>query len=361
MVQKVIGIIADSTYVTDENMLQNGCGGTETWIINIANKLSELNYHVIVFSNISYHHVYYNVEYVSIQNLANRCSHQYFDAILCIRYLDNKTLKIIEEEQCCNNIWFVAHDKYIWKEMAVSSMSYCIDIETNNFLKNSVKGLLVMSQWHKDINKTFWPEDKIHIVGNGINFDNFDIELVNNKNRDNSMFWSSCHERGFDLFVEKIVPYILKILPDFKLYYASYDLGDFPDYSKYPYIKCLGNLNKNDLYVEMCKHKVMLLPMSKWETFCITILEQGYANVEIVCPYRTGVQTSMKIFKELLLDENINFDDENTCKETAILICKKMLNYNSVHQIEIRRIIHNYIEETYSWNNITNKLLQIIL
>ena len=361
MIQKVIGIIADTTYVTDENMLANGCGGTETWIINIANKLSDLNYHVIVFASIEYHHIYYNVEYVPISSLANRCSHQYFDAILYIRYFNPNILNVIEKEQCCNNIWFVAHDKYIWKEMPISSVSYNESIAPNKFLKESIKGLLVMSEWHKEINKKFWPEDKIHIIGNGINFNDFNEKLINNENRDNSVFWSSCYERGFDIFVDKIVPHILKLIPDFKVYYASYDLAEFENYSDRPYVQCLGNLNKQDLYNEMCKHKVMFLPMSKWETFCITVLEQGYANVEIICPYRTGVQTTMKIFKELLLDESVEYENEETCKQIALTICEKMLNYKSKHRKEIRQIIHNYIENTYSWDNITNRLIEIIL
>ena len=69
----------------------------------------------------------------------------------------------------------------------------------------------------------------------------------------------------------------------------------------------------------------------------------------------------MKIFKELLLDENIDYEDEEKCKEIALIICKKIFDYNSNHSKEIRKIIHNYIENTYSWDNIANKLILQIL
>ena len=258
-------------------------------------------------------------------------------------------------------MWFVAHDRYIWKILGQESVNYYEDIISNDFLKTSVKGLIVMSEWHKETNIGLWPEEKMYILGNGLNFEDFDNDLIENTQRDNNIFWSSCYERGFDILADHIAPRIIKTIPDFKLYYASYDLIDeYNKYKDYPYIECLGNLNKKDLYKEMCKHKVTFLPMSKWETFCISILEQGYCKTEIVCPYSTGIKTTMKIFKELLLPENIEYNDEGF-DYMAQMIIQKMLNYDNYYTKIIRQIIHNNIETNYSWDNITNKLIEIIL
>lgn len=355
MLKKVVGFICEIDEPFDSNIESGSYGGAETWIFKIAEQFAQHGYHVIIFNKINYNHICNDIEFVQWDFIESRLSHQYFTHIFINRIYNQDIINLIRQCDCCENIYFIAHDMRLWHTKSIfkyidvkDTFMGLSDIWQDDWHKQHIHNLFVMSDWHKACNLEYFNNDFLQVIGNGV-----DIKPIENNIRDNSILWSSCYNRGLNILVERIAPIILQFIPDFKIYTCSYS-QELPDnYQNCPYIINLGQLNKQDLYNEMRKHKVTYLPLTHWETFCITVIENILNDVEVVCPFKFGVQTTLKYFNNILIQDG-DYNNVEYCNYVAQEIINKMANYDN--NSTIRTILKTYIADNYSWSSIYNKL-----
>lgn len=129
--------------------------------------------------------------------------------------------------------------------------------------------------------------NKIHIINNGINTSFFPVK--NNK-KNNKFIYTSRTERGLIILLA-LWPKILGYLPDAELVistYTKFPLNKEEEQIKaiidrYSSIKHLGQLNTEQLYLEMSTAEYWLFPSIYPETSCITALEMLMS--EVICLY----------------------------------------------------------------------------
>ena len=358
--KKTIAIIVDFIAIS-ENDLKVGCGGSETWAIEIAKQFAKNGNNVLVFTlNPKYEYASYYAQYMPISMMDYVLSYTKVDYFFISRYFLDSTLNTIAKYSLNKNLYIVAHDIIIQKEHVILTQEM---INNNDILRTHLQKIIVMSNFGREILKVFTQinnNNLYEVIGNGINFN---IDGLNpNQEKDNDLFWSSRYERGLDLLATKIFPYVKEKYPDAKIRVAQYE-NNLPDELKNnPDIVFLGRLNKQDLYNEMYKHKVFFYPNVFTETFCITILEAILCDNELITVNRHGPATTMEPFDCLLLPQNTDFKNEETIKQTADLIINRIENYDNDDRKIIRKILKKYVQREYSWENIyeqyKNKILK---
>ena len=100
--KKVIGIFYDAEFYPDS--FETGCGGSETWVIQISKEFANRGYHVIIFAQTPWM-LYYNdsLEFFPLSNIESRLSYQHLDYFIFVRCLyDSIYFKLIENG--CTNI-----------------------------------------------------------------------------------------------------------------------------------------------------------------------------------------------------------------------------------------------------------------
>lgn len=144
---------------------------------------------------------------------------------------------------------------------------------------NYINGIVVLSEWHKTIflKKYKYPQDKVFIIGNGLN----DMYYDSNKNKTKGRFiYTSDPSRG----LRELIDYFHTIHSEFP-YVELYvyrgknsfnnnkckDLIDIMD--KYDYIHYKGKLSQKELATEFIKSDIWLYPSSFTETYCMSGLE----------------------------------------------------------------------------------------
>ena len=355
--KQTIAIICDFNAISD-NTISSGVGGSETWAIELSKQLSKNNYYVMIFSRESnWYTTDYGVEYIPIQYLEHVISHVKINYTFIFRYIFQHTLDIIKKYINNHQTYWICHDTVAM----LDNKNLTLDIIKNDdWLMHNINKFICMSDFGKRCIQHHIPiPDKFfQVIGNGISFDLIPEEI--NNERDNNFFWSSRYERGLDLFVNKVFPYIKEKYPESKIYVAQYE-GHLPDeLLNHEDIIFLGKLGKSELYTEMQKHKVYFYPNFYPETFCITVLEAILCGNELVSTFNHGLQTTLSLFKSELLEPTFDFN-ENVCKNIANNIIEKMENYNDKNRIVIRNIMKTNIMTNYSWENIYQQFKKYIL
>lgn len=357
----VIAIINDHCGVQEED-LQSGVGGSETWVIEISKQFSKNGYYVMVFQNdprwIKYQS---GVEYIPMYLLEFKLSYIKFDHIIICRYITQNSLNILSKYiNNINHISWMVHDV----EIAVdyhSVPSYDDLIKNNICLKEKFHKFICLTNFGKSILQYYLhglPDERIVLIGNGINFNyQVDDDIV----RDNNLFWSSRWERGLELLTNDILPLLKKDFPNIKIYVAQYTNTLPENLINHPDIVFLGNLEKKELYKEMNKHKVSFYPNFYPETFCISILENILCGEELITTNEHGPATTLRYFNHMLLPDQIDYSDQQNLNNISLLIASRIKNYYNKDRQEIRTIMKNYILNEYSWENIFLKFKTYIL
>lgn len=355
--KQTIAIICDFCTISSEGGIV-GTGGSETWAIEISKQFAQNGFYVMLFSQNQIWSTFdINIEYIPIYKLENIISHVKIDYTFIFRYIWQDTLNILSKYVNNHKLFWICHDTDCYIDNKTVTLE---KIESNKWLKENLNKFICMSDFCKNCIQYNIPLDDSYfqIIGNGINFDY--IKENNNIKRDNNFFWSSRWERGLDLFVYDILPKIKEKYPESKIYVAQYN-GELPTHLlNHEDIIFLGKLNKDELYNEMQKHKVYFYPNFYPETFCITILEAILCDCELITTFNHGIQSTLSLFKNELLEPNIDFN-EDINKNIANNIIEKIENYNDKNRIAIRNIMKTYIKQNYSWETIFNQYKEHIL
>ena len=365
--KKIIGIVNPVQVAFDEKSLETGCGGSETWAIEICKSFAKKeNTHVICFCYCSkWHFTKEGVEYVPYKLFEQRCNTQHFDFMIISRTIDN-ALDIIKKTDCCHNIYMMLHDIILWEKAGIEPTDYAKHWINNTWRLNNVKKLLVLSDWHKlyVANNQHFPIDMMVNTANGL-----DIELIKEctnevTEKDNSMLWSPRYERNFDLLVDKIAPLVIKEIPDFKVYACGYedDLEKkYKDALSKDFVVNLGKLSKKDLYTEMSKHKCLFYPVIFPETFCISILEALMCGNMLVIANRYGPSTTLFPYKYFFFGENVDFyKDDIACEAAAQQIVKYIKEYDKPIYKSFLKSMQQYVAMNYNWDKITDDILKVV-
>lgn len=363
MYKKVVVFVCEIDHPFETNSLQSGLGGAETWILNMAFRFMDQNYHVLIFNQNDYSYYQLNgLEIYPISNLEEISSYVYFEHVFISRYYNPKILEIFKKNHNVHNIYYVVHDIRLWKNLSnniddLNSSLLFSDFKDDEWISKHLHKIFYMSDWHVQTNQFCgFPENLIDVIGNGINLPTIDPMI----NRDDNILWSSCIERGLDnILIDKIMPRIHKKLPNIKIYLASYNPLPESKYDSLGYIISLGSLSKDQLYQEMQKHKISFLPLSLWETFCITSIESVSNGMEFISPFKYGLTTTFKYFKEWFLKDG-DFNNPEYCQYVADYIIDKIEKYNSPESNTKRNILREYIKDNYSWEKIFDKLYNTI-
>ena len=356
----IIGIYDGCDECYDENSLEQGIGGSESWVIYISEAFAKIpNTHVFVYCNCNYHR---HKDYINIEFRP----HEYFfqsnlkyDALIISRILTNNLVNKLKHSECCNNIYLMAHDTILRKDNVLYENYYesiitYEDFIKDNFLLKNIKKIFALSKWHKEhlMLKSHFPSNFIELTSHG--YDKRLLNVTNNKERDNNIFWSNSIDRNFDLLVDYIAPKIINIIPDFKIYYSFY--GEFnenyKDLLNRDYVINLGKLGKTELYNEMIKHKCSFYPTIFNETFCISCLEQALCDVQLIMPLRFGPATIFEPYKYFFMDENIWFKTGDQINQTTNKIINAIKTYDDEDKILLRKSIKNYLINKYNWDDI---------
>lgn len=370
--KNVIGILYNTEF--KESSFEQGCGGSETWVIQIAKEFVRHNYHVIVFCNCGEWYFYNSgVEYVDISYFESRIEYQHFNQFIFVRSLDI-FYDIFVSHNDCKNIYLQSHDQFIWKDGIYNERFDYNDIETRQRF-NKIKMFIALTDFHKEelMHYNNIPEDKIEIIGNGLdseifnNIDKIDIE------KDNEILWTSAFGRGGDILVNHILPLVKREIIDFKVNICGYGDGVPEDIKNNPNVKFLGTLSKEDYYKEFKKHKVWFLPCVVPEDFGICAPEAVMCGAVIVSPYLHGMKDVLKPFTPLAMTNSYNIintnnyhyghyelamndhDFNNVNNEAAYYIINAIKNYNNPMIQKIIKCQKKYVIEKYTWLNIVNK------
>ena len=372
--KKIIGIFYNAYF--NEESFETGCGGAETWVIQISKEFSRKGYHVIVFSQYD-DWFFFNsgVEYVPIYLFESRIQYQHFDYFIFVRSLDESYDMLVQYNDC-RNIYVQSHDQFIWKDgLYNEKFNYNIN---NRFDK--VKKYIALTEFHKEELMKFnnIPEDKIEIIGNGLDSEIFnEVDKLQKPKIDHSILWTSAFGRGGDILIECIMPLVRKIIPDFEVHICGYGDGVPDDIKNNPNVRFLGTLSKEDYYKEFRKHACWFLPCVVVEDFGICAGEAAMCECDIISPFKHGMKDvcwpfiSLKMNNEFNIIETDDYhystyqldmyeeDFNRTCEEAAYKIVNSIMNYYNSGNIKIRRIFKDFIMKEHTWDKVTNKWINI--
>lgn len=326
----IIGIFDWANRFIDETNTVNG--GSETWLIEITKELGLLGHKVHLFCNCKFHNNG-NVTFIPKSKFKEITSIVEYDKFIYSRGFNNINAVNAKE------IDLMLHDEV------------CFDVSVEAL--NKVKYIFLLSKHSMEKFSALYGknyENKYKLTFNGI-----DQSLYKECKKENMMVWSSRPERGYSFFANKVFPLIKAAIPDFIVNVCSYDTANIPVKSG---IVFKGLLNKKQLADLQERAKIWCYPnlgyMSNGiefnETFCITAVENAFANNNIVCGCNGGLTTTLP--EEILVGKeffkNKRCINENEYAKYLADLCIKVLK----NEIELKCDVSKY-----TWKNAALSLL----
>lgn len=371
--KKTIGIYYEASF--EESSFETGCGGSETWCIQIAKEFLNRGYHVVIFRNGDWIFSPAGVEYVPIELFPSRIEYQSFDAMIFVRML-GAAYELVVNTGCASTIFVQSHDMFIWKDGLYNERLNWLE-DADRF--QNVDKFIALTNFHKkelmDYNNI--PEDMIVVIGNGIDNDVFnkvDSLYTEINTLDRSILWTTAFGRGGDILIDDVLPLVKYEIPEFKVHICGYADVVPEKYKNHPDVVFLGTLSKEEYYMEFRQHACWFLPCVTVEDFGICALEAIMSNCHIVSPWLHGMDDTLKPFRNLRMiyqfgdgDTNGGYhyggyttdkeSDEykNACQEAATMIITAYREYHNKTNVAFRKSMKNYVLQTHTWSNVVDK------
>lgn len=360
--KKIIGIFCGKLYVTDdlmhkwdENALNEGVGGSETWAISTASELSRMGFHVILFADCEHHFSSDGVEYYSYEDFLSVCNRVKYDYFIVSRFAS-----IISTAINCENIYIIAHDNFILEAYNLKELKLHL-----------VSKIISLSDFQEEQLMREYPGlTRDYFIRSAVGIDWSLYSDVDKYQKKNKMVWSSDKSRGAGYLIKKIFPIIKKEIPDFEIDVCSYANNCTDNYFKTEGINLRGKLSKKDLANLQKESKIWVYPnhghfedgTKLGETFCITAVENAAAKNAIVCAEKHAFTNTLAGYDGFVGTECFDGDkwlmDETRLDEFAEKLAKQAIKILKDENERIRLAEQAYnICKKYTWNNITKALL----
>jgi len=255
-----------------------GVGGSETYIIEMARNIQALNkYNVVVFCNCFEEEICDNVLYKSIDLFAEFVFTRPVQHCIVSRYSEYLPLCF---KSYVENVYFVIHD------LTPSGVVIPFD--------NKLKQIFCLTEWHMNFFLNIFPMFKpITVVfSHGINVEDY---LIDANAKDNIKFiYSSFPNRGLLPLLE-MWPFIINKFPKAELHIFSDVDGEYVNnvsgelmknikelIKTTPQIIYHGWVNKQILQQAWINADVWLYPCTFLETYCLTALEAAISKTLII-------------------------------------------------------------------------------
>ena len=240
--------------------------GSEISLLQLAKKLSRY-YNVYIFStNCRADKILDGgIFYSNSQTFEKFTEDKVVDVLIVSRYLNvfvDNTIK-------ANKIYIWVHDQ-CFHAAANNQIMRDNGKHLYNNISHKVDGIIVLSEFHKQNMMTIYgiPENKIHVIGHGIDPIVHQIKKVKRR-----FIYTSCPTRGLDLLL-KIFPKIHAEFNDVELYiYRKVSDEQLAEINKYPYIHSFGFQPNEKVREALLSSGVWLYPTPYIETFCMSALE----------------------------------------------------------------------------------------
>jgi len=341
--------------INPRNPFGEALGGSETWLVQIANEFSKNNCSVDVYCNCPC------LEYQASDSLRYINEQRFFelnekyDFIILSRFFEKNNVNYISEiskRKMANHVYIQMHDLSFIKDVSLLDANH--DLSKFN-LNSDFVTIVTLNTWHKSNLLAQYPKltnDPI-CIPNGV-----DLSMLGKHKfkKDNRVLWSSCSERGLDILINDIYPIVKAEIPDFGIDFAGYNDNAQPNTEDD--VVYLGKLSKEELYREQSKHKVWFYPGVFAETFCITMLENVMNGCQIVSPFTFGTYPTIgpEVAEKLKMKNNFFGDSySNAVYEAANKIIEILKSDGK--QPELYKDIKNRIKERYNWTFSVNLYL----
>jgi len=245
--------------------LEDGLGGSENVTINLTEYLGKEGHTVMVYTNTNEEGLSKNgVTWAHIDKYAEFDKGNTWDLVVVSRRpypgLHKNYSKLV----------FWPHDLNI----------------TDSFNKDNYKAydaFLPLTSWHAKYFKAlhpFIPDDLIYQFQNGIDLNNFDVEVKRNKNK---LIYTAAPERGLEYLLE-IFEVAQRIRPELELHIFSYKGREsFSNYKiNSPGVVFRGTVGQKELAKEFKSSYLWVYPCRFLETFCISAVEAQAAGTPAI-------------------------------------------------------------------------------
>jgi glycosyltransferase involved in cell wall biosynthesis len=277
----------------NRDTVDKGMAGSETWASELGASLVAKGYAVTLFNDcpVDGEVDKYGVEYRFHDKFAEWLSYHYVDHVILSRTCyPLQTYKVPSLD-----VSVMVHDVFINSDKNYDTKAW------------AVRRFACLSDWHIDFFSKHHsiPREKIVLTANGVRPELYAEELP----KENMAVYSSSPDRGLHQLL-MMVPEIRKEVPDFKLvvaygfhnWKAAAQQRNNPKELEYiktledllaqPGVEYVGRADKETLAKYQLRAKVWLYPTWFSETFCITLIENGFAgNAAVTVPY-AGILTT---------------------------------------------------------------------
>lgn len=323
----------------------SGIGGTEIALRTIAKEMVKFGHQVIVSGQVQNLGLVNGVEWIHTDQLHERYFNQ-IDVIVSASYIH--FMVEFENYNAKKVLWAhnTHHHPWFRGEMLPNA----------DELTHQVDMTVCLTQWHADqwANKYNIPQDKITIIGNGIDTSTFIGQPEKIKNK---FIWSSAPERGLAQLLE-YWPTIKKGVPSASLdiYYPDYARVQIREFerliSRLDGVNVMGTRTQAILHDAMLRADYWCYMTDYEETYCITALEMQYANV-------LPIVTRKAALNETVHGGIINNDNSETNWLNAI---QTIYDLGSELKQKVLDANHNWAkcqtwdQRSYDWKNMLESL-----
>jgi predicted O-methyltransferase YrrM/tetratricopeptide (TPR) repeat protein len=273
---------------TGSDILTQGVGGSETYIIEIARWIQATSlYECVVFCKCSKPEIFEDVKYMSIDDYPEFIFKNYIHTVIVSRFSEYLPVTI---KGLVENVYFVLHD--------LGPTGNIIPIDSK------LKKVLCLTNWHVD----YFTENFTHFKNNCEAFYyGIDTKLFKPSTKiKNSFIYSSFPNRGL-LHLLQMWPKIKKAIPDATLNIYSDVNGKWVnevskaqmDEIRRILVEGLdgvfvhGWVSKKELAEAWSKADIWLYPNTFQETFCLTALEAAATKTLAVAPPLAALQETI--------------------------------------------------------------------
>lgn len=330
--------------------------GSEIAAVKLSEKLVKY-YNVVVLCACQTAMIHNGVYYINMNNFVELNNNYTVNHLVISRFI-GYTLDV--DLSKVENIYYLMHDARVhelWHEKKLPLLSMYI---FKNFLPR-IKKIICVSEWQKNnfnnVAKMAGleiPDEKYHIIGNGVNTEKFQYGKVKKKN--NRFISCSDPSRGLLMTCEILVE-LQKKYKDITLdiYFGSLpeDINQYVN--KYDFINFHGKISNDQIVTEFSKSDFWLYTnINSHETFCISC-------VEAMCGGNVIITRDFSALPELV-------------KDNGILIPKELEGYGLKRYtiMKIEEILNNNLKKEYQdkaykrglnfdWNSVAEKWYSLLM